>query len=197
MKHIRLFYDENCESPLCGQNNTLVSFCSKHTAYKHPSEIGFDSDQNPTKEMQSLLDNNLAFKLSFHSHGSSYWFLQGHGNSGSNCPFDTVSFAGVLILNEPDYSTLSLEQRFEAAKSILEEYNQWSNGGCYAYEIYDVKTCEHCSCDEKTQIDSCYGFFSSESMFETISENVKKDEEVVFYGPCKWLAEYHNLHKGK
>lgn len=164
----------------------LVSFSNRHNSYRDPDtllacsfeveetdEDGYE-DSYPCEEMEPAhetlphdyqTDETIAFKLSYFEHGLCRWSLTGEGSSD---PWDSVPFAGVLLVREEflsDWETMSPEDRVEAARSFCDEYTAWANG--WIYNISVTRPEGDCPCCNRAYdpeiLASCGGFIFSMS----------------------------------
>jgi hypothetical protein len=192
---VTLSHDDCVESPAETQDGfQIFSFNTRHINFRHPEHFGVmpDKDGDPffsskdengkPNPYKKLYNRNLLFVLSCYQHSGTAWSLSGEG---PQCQWDTCSIAGVLILDEKSFKGMRRAKKLENARSFLKDYSAWCNGEVYGYNIED---------ENGNHIDSCYGFYESEYMFECISLLEFGDNpEFEFDGDCSWLANYHSI----
>lgn len=156
----------SAEDPCSYDGWKVYSFSSKHSNYVHPNK--FDDE-----ELYEKLEAGLAFKLSYFEHSQCEWSLQGEGY---DCPWDSVSFAGLIIWeqDEADLGPRTVEDRRADARRFLETYTDWCNGRCFGYRAAKVRDCPSCGQEEEVDdhVDSCWGFIGAESLLEGIKESL-------------------------
>jgi hypothetical protein len=189
---VTIDHDPDVENPLEYDSWKVHSFCSRHSNYEHPSELGLGlylgSDGLPPVEnigLKRKLEVGTAFILSYYEHGQGCWSLKGEG---PQCRFDSTQIAGLLVWEgkpkdcgwaselEPDGSSRrskfekTIEARAKNARSTLEVYNEWCNGHCYQYSIkeYDEETEE-----EGEDIDSSSGFIGDKHLMDGIRDAIR------------------------
>jgi hypothetical protein len=119
--------------------------------------------------MKDKIENGLAFRLQYFEHGLCRWDLAGQG---PQCRWDSVQFAGMLILVNPwdGWEELNFNQKQKWAQNFLEVYTNWCNGCCYWYKIEKVTSCEHCGHEILEDVDSCGGYIGYKDVKEAIKE---------------------------
>lgn len=175
------------------------SFNTRHVNFKEPQELGIERDGSCTDpELAQKLKEGLAFLLGYYEHGpgTATWSVQGYAPPGADCPWDSVSLAGVLVWEEPpdNMGAKTYEDRQKDAAGCLETYNNWCNGNVYGYSIDRLLPCGECGHKEEEHVDSCWGFFDAKGLFEAIRESLPDGEEIEeITGDAAWLADFHKL----
>lgn len=158
-----LEHDGDAQNPCDDGNFTVYSLGRNHL-----NSIGLERANELLEE-----HGKRAFRLSYFEHGSCVWSLQGQG---PQCEFDSVSFAGVLVIEGDD------DFDFESyAKSALEEYTSWCNGDVYGYTIKAYKllrdsdgdaisSASHYESKEAFVDDSVWNFIGNDYVQEAINE---------------------------
>jgi hypothetical protein len=153
---IRIFHEQDAPNPLddWSEMGTILSLNRRH--------INFD----PAGVEQGISSNPDAVPLSYYEHGLSLWAVAGELPAATQCPWDSVSFAGVWL---PDAETLKSAKPYggrtrqlfmrERARQACEAYTQWCNGDIYGYEIERVVACNACGAEKSESLDSCWGFY--------------------------------------
>jgi hypothetical protein len=108
------------------------------------------------------LNNNRALFLDHFSHGGERWDLHGEG---PNCQWDTCECCGIIIFTDKDHTYETREKFVEAARSFLEEYNQWCAGEVYGWRTVD---------EDGEEIDSCWGIIGREWLSDCIRDHAGK-----------------------
>ena len=125
---VRVEHDQDTESPL------------EHDCFSLQS--GFENSHKMAELCAEFMedDNRLAGKdfwmLSCYRHGGESWSLL---NEGYQCQWDTTRYAGVLYLENPkdrdQWKNHKVDGKqwtsTDAARSIIETYNQWVSGDCW------------------------------------------------------------------
>jgi len=198
---VTIGHDTDIENPADDHTWTPYSFSHKHANFKDPIQAGwFDGSMNCTNPgLRQKLDVGLAFRLGYYEHGQSSWFIQGTGLPGSDCAFDGVQFACVLIweLKPSDMGAKCYEDRANDAKRFLETYTAWCNGQGYYYVVDELEECDLGHTHEVDLVDSCGGFYGNDLdyMFEQIQAATEGHEVVEIAGAAKDLADYHDVQK--
>ena len=186
LKVVTIEHDSDVESPCDWDCSWKVySFSNRHNNFKHPRE--FDLSERSNFGLRRKLAVGLAHWLSYYEHGNCLWQLRnGRHVPGSDCPWDSVSTAGIMIWEgkPSDIGSKTRESRTEDARKFLQCYTDWCNGACYWYSISDA--------DDKF-LDSCGGFIGSDDIVEAINEHLNDDDEVIVTGDCAEIAEQNNL----
>ncbi len=196
---VNLLNDSDAENPAdTDEGFRIVSFNRRHSNFQHPEEFGLKVNEHgdcnfTNSEYADLAKDGHLFVLGYYEHGQCSWFLKGEGGPGTSCPWDGVSVAGLLILDRKSFEGTTDDQRAEAARSFLKIYTNWCNGAVYGYSIDKLNDDE----EVEEHVDSCFGFYSSEDLFEAINENFtpEKDDEVEFAGEASWLSNYHDIKR--
>lgn len=196
---IKLDMDEGVESPFEG--NDLWKFVTFRM------DSIYDVKEEWTLETEGLTaaDRDVKYwPVSCYRHSGAHWFLQ--QDNKSSCPWDTRRLAGYLILlqTEGKYS-IPQENRLEAARAVIEEFDTWARGDCWWYELnYDQQLpvdpgstlhgCPSCKCGpapaeiEEKEYDSCGGFIGENPAIDSacesfsalhLSGNVKPDTHQI------------------
>lgn len=135
--YIGITHDDSPENPLEYSDYELISFNRRHINSGDPEELGwFKNGPYPTPKLKKLMDKDLAFVLSYYEHGNCLWQLRdGPKVPGSECPWDSVSVAGLLIFTGDVKDAPEKKHRRDAAKGLVEAYTDWSNGSVYEWFI--------------------------------------------------------------
>lgn len=151
IKLVIKFWNDDCaESPADNDGQWKpYSFSHRHSNFTDPSDLGFDEDGHPEKELQAKLDAGLAFTLSYFEHGQCVWSIQG---DGPQCRWDNVSFAGLLVWEheEDDIGATTYEDRRKDAAAFIERFTLWCNGEVYGYTMEAFRVCG--SCDQDVEL---------------------------------------------
>lgn len=187
---LTLHHDHDIECPTEYDGWKLHSFSRKHVNFKHPDEFGVRRDGTSDKiGFWRKLEVGTAFILGYFEHGNSMWFHADERPAGTEGDFrwDGVSVAGVLVWEQPvnDLGPKSYDDRKADARQFLKTYTAWCNGEAYGYSIED---------EDGESVDSCFGFFDVEHMFEEIRQHTA-NAEVEVTGEAKWLADYHSVQE--
>lgn len=179
---VHIGYDSDLEDPSDWDGQwKLYSFNRRHASFCDPGDLDH-------KTIKRKLKSGLAFRLGYYEHGQCSWFLQGQGAAGTNCPWDSVDFAGLLVWEHKasDMGAKTLEDRAKDAAAFLETYTCWCNGEGYYYTIED---------EFGETVDSCGGFYGNDTdyMLETIAEHVAGHEFEVEGDGAEYLE--HKLRK--
>jgi len=172
---------------------TPYSFNTNHNNFKHPNDPYLLISQDGTSGYPGLklkLDEGLAFVLGYYEHGQCRWFVTGEGPPGSDCPWDGVSVAGVLIWEHDadDMGAKTYEDRKKDAARFLEIYTDWCNGSVYCIAVKK----------DGEEVDGCCGIFDSELdyyMKEMVHPHTRgvDPDNVTVEGDANWLAQYHEV----
>jgi len=165
---VGLYHDECPDCPTEFSDWKLVSFNQRHNSFGEIEDL---------EELKKRIKEGTAFSLSYFEHGQCSWSLSGEG---SNCPWDSVSYAGVL------YWEGEGKPEEEWARGFLEEYTNWCNGNVYGYTIED---------EDGEEVDSCWGFYDAEYMFAEIGHNIRSIDKVKFVGGADFLSDYHQIER--
>lgn len=149
---IKVDYDSDTESPNAWGGPKLLSFHRHHIDRISPEDLKNEEEYPP----------NRIVPVSYFEHGNCVWSVSGEG---PQCPWDSVSYAGVILFPEDWEGDMQ-----EAARSYCETYTAWSNGEVYGFRtsVYELKKDEDGDIiedqhhyDKKTEIggDSCWGFY--------------------------------------
>jgi len=158
---VNLWHDDQVDDPT-EENWTVVSFSSRHNAFRHPDE--FEDNAEHAERVKA----GLAFPLSYFEHGQCLWTLAGELPPGADCPFDSVGLAGWIIWerDEEEMGAETVEDRRKDAAAFIEHYTNWCNGQVFGYTIEAFKVCECCGqdtelSDEEAGLDlpSCGGYY--------------------------------------
>lgn len=200
---VSIWHDEDTDSPNDHDGLfRLVSFNTGHRSHEDPERVlpctfvGTITDPSDGEEWPDSMCNSgphapdyvdphgplppheyappapIAAFLSYFEHGNCKWSRMGHGPADYG-GFDTVSFAGVLLLTD-DYAPggeyaewwagLSPDEKADAVDVFLEEYTNWANGETYGYTIAEqTGTCPTCYRENDPDlIESSGGYTGSE-----------------------------------
>jgi hypothetical protein len=153
---IRIYPDPDVPNPLddWSEMGSILSLNRRHGNF------------DPQGVESSIETNPDTVPLSYFEHGLCLWSVAGELPPGANCPWDSVTFAGVWI---PDAETLESAKNYggstrrhfmrKRARQACDAYTQWCNGDVYGYEIEHITTCPHCGEESTESLDSCWGFY--------------------------------------
>lgn len=190
MLKLTLNYDHDLENPCDNDGWKVYSFCRRHAAFRHPNDLGLGDIEQSTglpritnPGLRSKLKNGLAFFLSYFEHGNCIWFLHGEEPAGVEFRWDGVKVAGLLVWEgrRDELGPRTLDGRRQDAASFLRTYTSWANGEGFGYYIED---------EDGTHVDSCYGFFDVESMFDQIRPHLA-GQVFNIEGDARWLTDHH------
>jgi len=158
--------DDCPENPLDYSEYELISFSTRHTNFGNPEELGwFKGGPYPTPKLKKLMEQDLAFILHYYEHGQCSWQLQDAPHiPGSDCPWDSVSCAGLLIWKDDIADAPAKERRVEYAKGQVETYTDWVNGSVYSWFIENKRG------DTIESLSGCFGLeYTEQSLTEALS----------------------------
>jgi len=202
-------HEESPESPLEYSPWTLTSFNNRHVNYKDWGEfaryIAKHGGPVPKNGIRQKLDASTAFWLSYYEHGQSTWSLYGEG---TQCRWDTTSYAGIIVGDYKQLKSLDHVQRASSARRALKAYTSWCNGEVYEYTFLPGGECPHCGRGNSVGNresgwtygpDSEWGnwsgnWYDTDDMFNSIQEDVEHHYETPVMrvsGTAAQLAEYH------
>jgi len=154
-----------CPDPAENDMNwKLVSFSRKHVGFQHPDKLFRVTRKHGSLvftardiSLRRRLDVGLAFMLSYYEHGECVWFRKGHGGPGTDCRFDGVGHAGVLLWEHGPSAigAKTYEDRAKDADRFLQCYTDWCNGHGLSWSGVGDD-------DDETQLDSCGGYYDSD-----------------------------------
>ena len=117
-------------------------------------------DEQPKQDLcdfylQELSDNGHVLNLYLYDHGDL---------SMSTTPFsdrwDSGQVGFIHMLKAVQIKEgFTDEQALEYLKEEVETYNQYLSGEIYGFELYTLEACETCGHMEKTEGNSCWGFY--------------------------------------
>ncbi len=187
---VKVRSDEDIANPAEFDHNwRVVSFNSRHYNYEDPEKYltlrgtkdgPFDGRYVDAKDigLRSKLRAGTAFILSYFEHSSCKWSLRGEG---PQCRWDNTEVAGLLLWDHApgDMGAKTYEDRAKDARGFLENYTDWCNGWGMGYEILIVEEDEDGEETETGDLDSCWGFYNSDSeyMVNEIVGNIKHYEK--------------------
>lgn len=134
MKTLRVWYEDDAESPNEWGIWRLSSFNFRHRNFIHPEGLITREGEGATIGICRKLEVGTAFVLSYYEHGGCVWSLMGEG---PQCRFDGARVAGYLEYLEPKYLPRGYAAREALARDFLETYNRWANGQVYCLEVED------------------------------------------------------------
>lgn len=155
------------ENPLDWSDWEMHSFSRRHSNFRSPDKFGLipvSASKAGTSRigLRRKLDTGTAFVLSYYEHGLCSWFLQGHGEPGTECRWDGALVAGIMIWNgKAKDCGKNFEERQKHAISVTQTYTDWCNGDVYGFKIFD---------DEDNEVDSCWGFYGYDFAEESAKE---------------------------
>lgn len=131
----------------------------------------------------------IAALLSYFEHGLCRWSRMGHGPADYG-GFDTVRFAGVLILCEgyrdgdqfgPWWNDKTDDEKNAVIDSFLTEYTSWTNGETYGYTIErptgNCPTCDRPN--EPEDVDSCGGFIGGDWFGQSLRDQIAYELDIA------------------
>ncbi len=173
---VRIDYDQDTENPCEYDGWQVHSFNTRHASFKHPDEFGIRRDGTSSMlAIQNKLRAGTAFVLGYYEHSLCQWALSGEQH---NCPWDSVSVAGVLIWEQPvkNLGPKTYKNRQEDARNFLRTYTDWCNGQCFYY----------CIETGNEVVDSCGGYIGADDVTEAVREALKAndiaEDQVKFIG---------------
>ena len=185
---LEIHTDEDSEDPHGDDGQwTLYGFNPNKLHYAHPDDHGITREgTSDDEEIQKKLDEGLAFIVSYYEHGDCVWFVKGQGAPGSDCPWDGVTVAGVLIWEHDadDMGAKTYEERGKDAAAFLAIYTNWCNGHVYGFMLESPEGAAQCA----EPVDSCFGFYELDYMFDVIRE-AADGREVEVHGELASLAD--------
>lgn len=134
MKTLRVWYEDNAESPNEWGIWKLSSFSYRHVNFVHPEGLITREGEGATIGIRRKLKAGTAFVLSYYEHGGCVWSLMGEG---PQCRFDGVRVAGYLEYLEPKFLPRGYAAREALARTFLEDYNKWANGQVFCLKVED------------------------------------------------------------
>lgn len=184
-----------CENPAESDCNwRLISYSRRHATFEHPDKLF-----NVTREngwlvlnprelgLRRRLDVGLAFHLSYYEHGLCSWFRKGNGRPGTNCRFDGVTYAGLLVFEHGPAAigSKTYAERAADADGFLEQYTDWCNGNGLSV---DVRT------NTGEYVDgSCGGYYGSD--YKTaVNDAVGVVSDLIAQG-MPWTVSPESLYK--
>ena len=183
---VTIGHDSDAESPLEYADELKMYSFHRRNGNAHPDDFfthinshGYESD-GPSIGLRRKLQCGTAVILSCYEHSGVSWSLQGEG---MRCMFDTADVAGIMIWEgKPKDIGKSYDERMNFFRSVLSEYNEWTNGEVYWYSIDDATG----NID-----DSCGGMYYDYLLEELrrILKDIDSDE-IQYEGDCKWIADY-------
>jgi hypothetical protein len=164
-----LHHDQNAQNPCDDGRYTLYSLSHRHVNSISADEALAKLEANPKD----------VFPLSYYEHSGSLWSLQG---SGPRCEFDTVDFAGILVIERDSDETQEFTSEY--AQSCLDEFNAWANGDVYGYtvSVYEllrdtdgdiIDDENHYKRKDALHEDSCWNYIGYDYAVETIREAIE------------------------
>lgn len=180
----RILLDESCGNPLEEGDclGRIYSFSwrvgDKHFPDAYKNEEGL-------KEWEA--EHPFCQKLRYFEHGGCEWALADEGSPGTQCPWDSVGFAGYWVPESPHVLTEiqeasdPQEHARALARVACEEYTRWANGDCWGFQIEAFRTrraedgevfdqLEDYRFLEPLAEDSCWGFIGAEYAQEQAEE---------------------------
>jgi hypothetical protein len=198
---VDVWQDDSPECPNDWGSWRLYSFNSRHNSFKHPDEFKMGS-----AEFKKAEESGLIFRLGYYEHGQCSWFLQGEGGAGTDCQFDGVRFAGLLVWKDTENApwdghcktdpktgepilvngkkqkidnTGRYECAKKTAKAFCEGYTAWANGDVYGYSINEAPGVDGSSCG---------GFYSFEEMIGEVVGMLPAVDRINWEGDLADLA---------
>lgn len=192
MKYVlRVEHDTDAENPLDGDCEwTLIPFSRRLKGAGDPHEYFARSESGEVVPanigLRSKFRAGLAFALDCYEHGERHFSLRGEG---MRCQWDTSDYAGILLWNHSpkELGAKTYAEREASARAAVEIYNAWANGYAYGYILEDL---------EGEHVDSCFGFFDSQSLTECVGEHLKPGDVVKIVGPGADMIRQRYLPQG-
>lgn len=164
---ITVAQDAMAENPMTDRDGqwTLYSFNRWHENYKDPEQVGFENGR-PTIGLRRKLTVGTAFIAGYYEHGACRWDVSGTRDY-PDAQWDACSVAGLLVWEHDvgDMGAKSYEDRQKDAQQFLDIYTDWCNGCASGFRIEIVRECESCGAEQTEDVESCWGFFDSDSKY--------------------------------
>jgi len=186
---------DHCENPAEFDGNwRLISYCSRHTAFEHPDKLF-----NVTREygwlvfnprdlgLRRRLEVGLAFHLSYYEHGLCSWFRKGNGGPGTDCRFDGVTHAGLLVFEHGSKAigAKTYAERAADADRFLACYTDWCNGNGLSVDVR-TSSGEH--------VDGCCGGYYGCEYKTVVEDAVNAVSDLITQG-MPWTVPSESLHE--
>jgi hypothetical protein len=161
----------------------IFSFSRRHVNFL---QLNAENEDEARKELE--LDYDYFLPLSYAEHGLCQWSVYGQGYQ---CPWDSVSFAGVYVPSNYEKEGLdAIKDESERHKKLVEfatsacnVYTAYCNGQVFGYKVttYNLVKDEHgddIECEDyynqsqpEKEYDSCYGFYNLDDIKYEINVN--------------------------
>jgi hypothetical protein len=195
-EHLIVSIDSDyCENPAeSGCNWRLISYNTRHVTFEHPDTLFRVSRENGwlvfnprDPGLRRRLDVGLAFHLSYYEHGLCSWFRKGCGGPGTNCRFDGVVPAGLLVFEHGPSAigAKTYAERAADADKFLQCYTDWCNGNGLSV---NVRT------SEGDQVDGCCGGYYGSEYKTVIADTVSAVSDLIAQG-MRWEVTKDSLHE--
>lgn len=148
--------DDDAPNPLTDESGLgiLLSLNHRHRNY------------DPEAVERAVACNQDFVPLSYFEHGLCRWAVAGELPPGADCPWDSVTFAGLWL---PDEDTLQDARELEgdarrqfmreSARSACEIYTSWCNGEVYRFRVDRISVCPCCGSEQVEEADACSGIY--------------------------------------
>lgn len=154
--------DDYCESPDDWSNNNLF------LVYTHRDFTVKRKGFEPKDIYRDLSFKELfrVFRVYAYIHGGVNLSL-----ANTEYPFNDiwdVSTTGYVLVSKKEFD--NKDGAFEAAKSLIESWNDYLNGDVYRFSIVKETTCKECGHTESKLMDCCGGFYGDAGKNDCIDE---------------------------
>lgn len=187
--------NDECTNPAeCGASWRPVSYSHRHRNFTHPDKLFKVVRENGWLVFHPLdiglrrrLEVGLAFHLSYYEHGLCSWFRKGNGGPGTDCRFDGVTHAGLLVFEHGPAAmgAKTYDERAADADKFLQCYTDWCNG--HGLSI-NVRT------SEGDQVDGCCGGYYGSEYKTVIADTVSAVSDLIAQG-MRWEVTKDSLHE--
>jgi hypothetical protein len=156
---ITIYHDTDAPNPLkeWDEMGNILSLNRRHANFD-PEGVEEAIERHPD-----------AVPLSYFEHGLCLWSVAGELPAGCQCPWDSVTFAGVWL---PDDRTRESARNYggftrrmfmrKRARNACDVYTLWCNGEVYGYEVERLTACSCCASEQVESVDGCWGFYGLE-----------------------------------
>ena len=157
---IKIFHDEDPESPRAWDNLGIMVCSHKRDSYGDKHDFRFD-DYNSWEEMEKdIMDNHDGHTI------LPIYMYEHSGVTISTTPFMDYFDSGRLGLIYCTKQAVAKEgiddeRVVEILKGEVDTYDTYVKGEVYGYRIYKVSTCSE-GHEHEEELDSCYGYFNED-----------------------------------
>ncbi|MFN9287158.1 MAG: hypothetical protein ACK6EB_03745 [Planctomyces sp.] len=195
-EHLIVSIDSDyCENPAESECNwRLISYGTRHVAFEHPDTLFRVTRENGWLEfnprdpgLRRRLDVGLAFHLSYYEHGLCSWFRKGCGGPGTNCRFDGVVHAGLLVFEHGPSAigAKTYAERAADADRFLKQYTDWCNGNGLSFTVR-TNTGDYVD-------GGCGGYYGSD--YETVVNHAVGAVSDLITQGMPWTVSPESLHE--